>query len=761
MPITTQFPGVYLERLPSGLHAIGGVSTSVGAFIGEASRGAVNAAVRILNYSDFERNFGGLVSRYDLGFAVRQFFANGGAEAWVVRVAANPNFAKLDLRASDNTLVATLTALDAGDFGNTIKAVIDWNTSSPANSFNLTLTPSDDPGSAESYTALSMNSQDPKYLEAALAGSRLVSAKRAAGLAFPDAGTSTSADIGDVLAALTPPPGQPQRSDFRVIVNGLPVIRVSIGAGDFLGGDNPTRLGNLAIAIRTKVRAANAAPAVQNFTCAVAGAKLLLTSGAAGENSSVRVLAGAANDAAAFLTLGLANGGVEVDGASKLRPRPIPDPGSLTGATLPADALDAAPAAGAQKLQIALDGGVADTIDVGAAAASGGAGALAANLADVAARLQTALRGMRNTPAYKNFSATVSGGDKLVLASGSPGAGSTVQVAAAGADTLATTLGLLAGAVAVPGVDASLQGGSVADITPATTYASYVPAGPGRQGIRALDEVDLFNLMVMPGVTDPATLSDAAAYCESRRAFLIVDSPFDVSVDKMEKKVKGPELPKSVNAAVFYPYIKVADPLNPGQLRTMPPSGAIAGVFARTDATRGVWKAPAGTDATIVGALGVQYTLTNDQNGIVNPWGVNCIRVLPPFGVVSWGARTLRGSDEESNDYKYIPVSRTALFLEESLYRGLQWVVFEPNDEPLWSQIRLNIGAFLQGLFRQGAFAGASAREAYFVKCDAETTTPTDQLRGRVNIIVGFAPLRPAEFVVIQLQQIAGQAANG
>lgn len=133
---------------------------------------------------------------------------------------------------------------------------------------------------------------------------------------------------------------------------------------------------------------------------------------------------------------------------------------------------------------------------------------------------------------------------------------------------------------------------------------------------------------------------------------------------------------------------------------------------------------------------------------------------MPTFGIVNWGARTLRGSDEEANEYKYVPVSRTALYIEASLSQGLQWVVFEPNDEPLWSQIRLNVGAFMQGLFRQGAFAGASANSAYFVKCDSETTTPTDQSLGTVNIIVGFAPLRPAEFVIIQLQQIAGQATS-
>jgi phage tail sheath protein FI len=136
--------------------------------------------------------------------------------------------------------------------------------------------------------------------------------------------------------------------------------------------------------------------------------------------------------------------------------------------------------------------------------------------------------------------------------------------------------------------------------------------------------------------------------------------------------------------------------------------------------------------------------------------GINCLRTLPVYGNVVWGSRTLHGQNDRGSEWKYVPVRRMALFLEESLYRGTQWVVFEPNDEPLWAQIRLNIGAFLQGLFRQGAFQGRTPREAYFVKCDRETTTQADINLGIVNILIGFAPLKPAEFVVIKIQQIAG-----
>ena len=170
-----------------------------------------------------------------------------------------------------------------------------------------------------------------------------------------------------------------------------------------------------------------------------------------------------------------------------------------------------------------------------------------------------------------------------------------------------------------------------------------------------------------------------------------------------------------------------------------------------------MWKAPAGTDAVLRGVQALDVVLTDPENGVLNPLGMNCLRNLPAFGPVVWGARTLRGSDQLASEWKYIPVRRLALFLEESLYRGTQWVVFEPNDEPLWAQIRLNVGAFMNNLFRQGAFQGRTPREAYLVKCDAESTTQNDINLGIVNIIVGFAPLKPAEFVIIKIQQLAGQ----
>jgi uncharacterized protein len=199
--------------------------------------------------------------------------------------------------------------------------------------------------------------------------------------------------------------------------------------------------------------------------------------------------------------------------------------------------------------------------------------------------------------------------------------------------------------------------------------------------------------------------------------------------------------------------------LNNNQIGEFVPCGVVAGIFARTDTQRGVWKAPAGLDATLVGVPQISVNLTDNENGELNPLGINCLRAFPVSGRVVWGSRTLQGNDSLASEWKYIPVRRTALYIEESLYRGTQWVVFEPNDEPLWSQIRLNAGAFMQNLFRQGAFQGQSPRDAYFVKCDKETTTQNDINLGIVNIVVGFAPLKPAEFVIIKLQQMAGQIA--
>jgi phage tail sheath protein FI len=288
-----------------------------------------------------------------------------------------------------------------------------------------------------------------------------------------------------------------------------------------------------------------------------------------------------------------------------------------------------------------------------------------------------------------------------------------------------------------------------------------------KQGIWALEKADLFNLLCIPPLTDEKDIGkqtrDAAAlYCKKRRALFIADPLMDW--DSHSKAIAGIDpatfMTRSSYAALFFPFIKAPDPRLQGQIADFAPCGAIAGIFARTDGARGVWKAPAGMDATISGAAGLSVKLTDGENGQLNPLAVNALRSFPNIGPVVWGARTLDGADQTPSDWKYIPVRRLALFIEESLFRATQWVVFEPNDEPLWSQIRLNIGAFMHNLFRQGAFQGQTPAQAYFVKCDKETTTQNDINLGIVNIVVGFAALKPAEFVIIKIQQIAGDIAT-
>lgn len=286
-----------------------------------------------------------------------------------------------------------------------------------------------------------------------------------------------------------------------------------------------------------------------------------------------------------------------------------------------------------------------------------------------------------------------------------------------------------------------------------------------KTGLYALEDVDLFNILCVPilgtdaGTGFDAFYSEALSYCEQKRAFFIIDTPSGIENLQAIKNWhagKG-SLIRSKNAAIYFPRMRISDPLDNFRLRSVGASGTIAGLYARTDSNRGVWKAPAGIEASLRNASKLTYILTDQENGVLNQLGINCLRNLPVYGNICWGARTMEGADALASEWKYIPVRRLALFLEESLFRGLHWVVFEPNDEPLWSQIRLNVGAFMNNLFKQGAFQGTTPRDAFLVKCDRETTTQNDINLGIVNVLVGFAPLKPAEFVFIKIQQLAGQ----
>ncbi len=646
MPVTPTYPGVYVEELPSGVHTITGVSTAVTAFLGYFPQGPMNTATQIFSVADLERNFGSLVADSEAGYGINQFFANGGAEAWVVRVAAAappgsptppaksaeapPLPASTQVNDSNNNAVMTVTAASPGSWGDSIRLAVDNNTPDPATSFNLTVTQVD--------------------------------------------------------------------------------------------SSNPP------IALVTEV--------YRNMTV-----------GASDPNNVQEVV----NSASALINITLT-------GSSGTLPAPT---GTVSG-DISALATNLAPLAG-QQLQVTF--GTPNLMPSSAVTLA----TAPASLTELAATLQSLLRGMGSPPAVPNATVT------LV-----PGAGTAqhLQISAVAADPSSKFefTDTLAGTLALDVADTETN---VTQYSLADGWDGNPPNGPGligdplaKTGIHALDNTG-FNILCLPDLMNlgdteaSAVISAAETYCASQWAFLLVDVPQnskgapnppqrDTLIGIQDWLSANAPL-RSSYAALYFPRPQIPDPLNGYRLRSVAPSGTIAGLYARTDGTRGVWKAPAGTTATLTNVAGLTYTMTDAENGVLNPLAINALRSLPVYGNICWGARTLAGADQLASDWKYIPVRRLALYIEASLYQGTQWVVFEPNDEPLWSQIRLNVGTFMQNLFRQGAFQGSTPKSAYFVKCDSDTTTQADIDLGVVNILVGFAPLKPAEFVILQIQQIANQ----
>ncbi len=740
MPASLTFPGVYLEELPSGVRTITGVGTSLAAFLGFTPRGPVNRAVRVQSFADFERSFGGLSTASPLGHAVRQFFLNGGADGYVVRAAAGAQTASVQLLDTGGNPSLEATASSPGAWGNFLRLTVDYATASPESTFNLRVTElvldggTPRVGRAENFGGLTMNSLAANYaVDVVNAASQLIQLTRLAGAAA-NAGTAFSGPIVAAdLAAL-----DAGHNRLAVFVNGQGPFEVALALP-------VADVADLANKITTGLNATGD-PLAAGVTVSAAGSRIQLTSGTTGDDSTLRVGPASTNNASIRLHFGVINGGREVNAAGVIRPSPS---GTTGGAAIDTATVATGP----------LD--VTVTPRVGGAATD----TLALTVppqpltaAQVRTIVEQALRAATR-PALRT--ATVALVDnRLVITAANDDA-----TRLGFGNTLAAPLGLTGGTSNVamyalgtgPTAGQQVQGTSGFDGNPPSP-ADLIGSRAARTGLYALEGVDLFNIMLVPGETSNAVLSEALAYCTERRAMLIVDPPQNAqSVDDATTWLDSIGALRSRNAAAYFPWVSLEDPVRGFRPTGFPPSGTVAGVWARTDTERGVWKAPAGTDASLRGTIGLASTLTDAQNGVLNPLGLNVLRTLPVFGSVVWGARTLRGADQMADEYKYIPVRRLALFLEESLFRGLQWVVFEPNDEPLWAQIRLNVGAFMQTLFRQGAFAGTSPRDAYFVKCDSETTTQNDVNLGVVNVVVGFAPLKPAEFVVIKIQQMAGQ----
>jgi phage tail sheath protein FI len=320
------------------------------------------------------------------------------------------------------------------------------------------------------------------------------------------------------------------------------------------------------------------------------------------------------------------------------------------------------------------------------------------------------------------------------------------------------------------------------------------PAGPltgdarGRKGLDVLEAIDEIAIVAAPGYSDAAAYDAVLSHCERLGdRVAILDAPEKVPSINALTQVAGAPAPAPAPApggrrgesggaaggagagtgaapagcrprqsdrgygAFYFPYLRIRDPLNSAEIVNAPPSGHLAGIYARTDATRGVHKAPA--NEIIRGALDVAYHLTRQEQEELNPEGINCIRFFGREGVRVYGARTVAPS---SSEWRYLNVRRLFNMAEESIARSTRWVVFEPNDRPLWKAIRRDISAFLTLLWRQGALMGRTPEEAFFVQCDEETNTQEEIDAGRVVAVIGLAPVKPAEFVIFRIGQWAG-----
>lgn len=801
MAVTVSYPGVYIDEVSSGVHTITSVSTSIAAFFGRASKGKMNKAERCLSLADFDRKFGAPHPQSDLGHAVRQFFANGGTDCYVVRIASAPASASIVLHGlrSPAQQVLTATAKSEGVWGDQLRLVVDYNTISPHDTFNLTVIRQDGTLAAETEThlALSMNPLSPRFAPAFVTqSSALINLALAAGMGDATLPGSFINTLGNSFAGFSQgrrPLGADHNAaaltlqgliaggqdTLMISVNDSPPLSVQL-IGPVLTGANVEAELSLRINNRLATQTPVHTVAVTLQDGGVNVGRLLNIAATSGSQVSVRVTRASSRDIAGTLLLGADQGGLEQTRFSNFRPAPnatflhLRSPGpavafdhidlrgyvnriaALTQSAITSIAVDGQPA-------LTLNAGAFNLATVGAAAFwhQNAAG----NSDGVREKLDIVVNAI-NSQAASNFRAERWGYEIALISKSSSlnqvPAGIALLPAAVVADTAINTAQY---ALGTAGASAFASGGLPGSDGGAPTPPDYFGNAVNQTGFHALDTVDLFNLMILPadeGVTvaDHLTLwGPASVYCQSRRAFLLVDSPPTWTstdgrplVADNTALIGGLNVSVKTHAAVFYPRLIFK---NAGLDKKIGPSGAIAGLMARTDATRGVWKAPAGLEADVRDVLGLEVKLTDAQNGVLNKKAVNCIRSFPN-GRVCWGSRTLDGDDDFGSEWKYVPIRRLALMLEESLYRGTQWVVFEPNDEPLWAKIRLNLNAYMMSLFRQGAFQGTNPKDAFYVKCDKDTTTQDDRNKGIVNIEVGFAPLKPAEFVVIKIQQIAG-----
>lgn len=726
MPVSVSYPGVYLEEIPSGVRSITGVATAIAAFVGRTRRGPTDEAKRIYSWSEYEREYGGIWKESTVSYAVNHYFANGGTDAVIARVHNKGADADADNDLADYEYPATDSLLIVSPEGDEYTLVV---TASPDATKPLDFTVEVQPlggGPAEDTFELSLDPESENYIVSIIGEGT----DRIIQLADDDALPAYRPDDGsyNIVAATAPVPAAQATCTILTATSSIVLTaQISGLAGNTLRGaiSGLTATGFTLTVTDTGDATVNEAWTVVDWTDAAQRAAFINNVNANSEVFTMDLAATAELPAAAATTDFLdgldATAGADA-GATLTGTRPVGAPAAIIRA--------ASPGVWGDNLRFRVEYNTKDTDDT-----------TLFNLIVVEVDPDDpSVEVQRET--FRNLSTDVD----------SPRYAETVIEQESNLIRLDLTTG--GRPAATPFM--ALSGGDDGD--PITNDDLVEDA------FDLLEEVDLFTILCIPPLDretdiDLATVGTAAiGLCDRRNAFFVVDAPSSWTTSALAVTGMATLNFPEKNAAIYFPRLKMPDPLKENRLSEFAPCGVIAGIMARTDAQRGVWKAPAGLEANVRGVKALTVKLTDAQQGTLNQIGVNCIRSFPVVGTVVWGARTLRGADVLADDWKYVPVRRLANYLRESLYRGSKWAVFEPNDEPLWAQIRLSIGSFMQTLFRQGAFQGKTPREAFFVKCDKETTTQADINLGIVNILVGFAPLKPAEFVIIKLQQMAGQS---
>ncbi len=760
--VQVTYPGVYVVEVPSGVHTIAGVSTSVAAFVDRFARGPDNKAVQIFGLGDFNREFGGLAAYSPASYAIQQFFLNGGAEAWVVRVGNGSTTSQITLKGgkggttdilhvSAGRQVGGVSVENPGSWGNWLRVDVDYDTATLPNA-NI------DPGKIEVQDELF--NLTVSQVEIRNGRTLVVQRENFPNLTMRSGVPNNAIAIVNEesrLVQLDSPGANPFDVSFRPGATGTQgVDPVALAAAPEVTAAEAAAQASATAASKAAKTKGDSALAATSAAAEAAAATAAAAAAAADPNDTD--LAQAATAAAAAAILATDDADDAADAASDDATAAAAAHATALAANATAAAALAAPATipASGEIDISIDG-----VHVGTAVLDF-AGPAPASLAGVRPFLEAAIR-KADPDDPRLAGATVqfaNGSFRVLLGRGGLGFDPAEVVSFGDTDGTATLLGLVSTAAVASAQQFALTGGSDgSDLSDAEFRGNLA----SKRGMYALEDVSLFNILCLPAAADLLdtemrnTYAAAAGYCEDRRAFLLIDIPKKIdTLADMQGWLNDNDTLRHKNAAVYFPRVRISDPLNQGRLKSVAASGTLAGVYARTDGTRGVWKAPAGIEAQLRGVQELAVALTDRENGALNPLAANVLRSFPVYGIVAWGARTLEGADQRASEWKYVPIRRLALFLEESLFRGTKWVVFEPNDEPLWAQIRMNLNAFMMGLFRQGAFQGSSPKDAFFVKCDAQTTTQNDRNLGIVNIEVGFAPLKPAEFVVLRIQQIAG-----